>query len=89
MPTNDFVFLLQSFEQQLEKVAPQDQQVAQDVLMARKQIQEILSNPDCVPEPDEYLVSKLSDVARHFEMEHPILTEWVGRLSDLFSRIGL
>ena len=89
MPANDIIYLLQSFEQKLGELSIDDQQIAKEVINARQDIQNLLSNPDSVPEPDEYFMQQLSEVARHFEEDHPVLTEWVSKLSDLFSRIGI
>ncbi len=89
MPTNDIIFLLQDLEQKLNDLESDDPAVAKDIKLARRQIRELLSNPDSVPEPDEFLVDQLASVAEHFETEHPVLSEWVSKLSDLFSRIGI
>lgn len=89
MPTNDIVFLLQDMEQKLSDLETNDPDVANDVRLARHQIRSLLSNPDSVPEPDEFLIDQLAGVAEHFETEHPVLSEWVSKLSDLFSRIGI
>ncbi|WP_144394074.1 DUF4404 family protein [Pleionea sediminis] len=89
MPSNDLIFILQAFEQQLNELDSDDPTVATDIRKARHQIRALLANPDSVPEPDEFLVEQLAAVAEHFETEHPVLTEWVSKLSDLFSRIGI
>ena len=38
---------------------------------------------------DEYLVHELTEALEEFEEEHPRLTELVGRLSDLFAKMGI
>ncbi len=89
MATNDIIYLLQEFERKLSDLESDDPQMAEELRSARHQIRALLSNPDSVPEPDEFLVDQLASVAEHFETEHPVLSEWVSKLSDLFSRIGI
>ena len=89
MPSNDIIFILQDFEQKLNGLNTSDAEIAKEVKSARHQIRELLSNPDRVPEPDEFLMNQLATVAEHFETDHPVLSEWVSKLSDMFSRIGI
>ncbi|WMS87762.1 DUF4404 family protein [Pleionea litopenaei] len=89
MASRDMVVLLQEFEQKLAELESGDASVDQEVREARHQIRELLSNPDKVPEPDEFLMNKLADVTEHFEADHPVLSEWLSKLSDLFSRMGI
>jgi hypothetical protein len=89
MATNDVVFLLQEFESKLSDLNSSDPEVNAELRAARHQIRDILSHPDSVPEPDEFLIKQLSSLTEHFEVEHPVLTEWVSRLSDMLSRIGI
>ncbi len=89
VPTKDLVSLLENIERKLEEITTDQADIDDDVRNARLQLREMLSNPEAVPEPDEYLLEQLADVAQKFEAEHPVLTEWVGKISDLFSRMGL
>ncbi|NVJ60231.1 MAG: DUF4404 family protein [Gammaproteobacteria bacterium] len=89
MADKDLVFLLQDFERKLSDIDVDDSGVNAELKAARHQIRQMLSNPDKVPEPDEYLIDQLASIAEHFEAEHPTLSEWVSKLSDLFSRMGL
>jgi hypothetical protein len=89
MASNDVIFILQDFERRLSDLDSDDPEIVSELRSARHQIRDILSHPDSVPEPDEFLIKQLSNVAEHFEAEHPILTEWVSKLSDMFSRIGI
>lgn len=89
MADKDLVFLLQDFERKLSDLDADDSAVKSELKAARHQIRQMLSNPDKVPEPDEFLIDQLASIAEHFETEHPTLTEWVSKLSDFFSRMGL
>lgn len=63
----------------------------------QKQIMEALADeierkitaPDVDMTGDQYLLTKLKDIAKEFEAEHPKLTNIVGRLSDLLARMGI
>ncbi|NVJ49140.1 MAG: DUF4404 family protein [Gammaproteobacteria bacterium] len=89
MASRDLIILLQEFESKLADLEADDAEINQEVRDARHQLRELLSNPDKVPEPDQYLLNRLASVTEHFEAEHPVLTEWLSKLSDLFSRMGL
>ena len=89
MADKDLVLLLQEFERKLSNLDSEDPAVQAELKSARRQIRQMLSNPDSVPEPDEYLIDQLATIAEHFETDHPKLSAWVSRLSDFFSRMGL
>ena len=38
---------------------------------------------------DESLIDRLRETTSHFEKSHPTLTELVGRIADLLSRLGI
>ncbi len=38
---------------------------------------------------DEYLVHELTEALEHFEETHPQLTDILGRMSDLLSKMGI
>ena len=39
--------------------------------------------------PGESLIDRLRETASHFEESHPALTELVGRIADVLSRLGI
>lgn len=48
-----------------------------------------INDPDNNKSGDEYLLDRLRDQAEKFEINHPKLTDIVGRLSDLLARMGI
>lgn len=38
---------------------------------------------------DEYIVHELGEALQHFEETHPRITDLVGRVSDLLSKMGI
>ncbi len=38
---------------------------------------------------DESLIDRLRETTSHFEESHPTLTELVGRIADMLSRLGI
>jgi hypothetical protein len=46
------------------------------------------SEPDTA-ETDESLIRRLRETTGHFEESHPTLTELVGRIADMLSRLGI
>lgn len=54
-----------------------------------EQIKEMLGKSEENKNSDEFLLSKLKEQIEQFEIQHPAITEIVGRLSDLLARAGL
>jgi hypothetical protein len=52
-------------------------------------IRAMLAREDENMSGDDFLLSKLKQQLEEFEVEHPEITEIVGRLSDLLARSGL
>jgi len=38
---------------------------------------------------DEFLVHEISEAVKHFEESHPRITDLLGRISDLLSKMGI
>ncbi|TQV89855.1 DUF4404 family protein [Aliikangiella coralliicola] len=53
------------------------------------EIEERIGSPEVDMSGDQFLLTRLKDLAKDFEAEHPKFTNIVGRLSDLLARMGI
>ena len=53
------------------------------------EIEDRINDPQVSMSGDQFLLTRLKEVAEVFETKHPALTAIVGRLSDVLARMGI
>jgi hypothetical protein len=48
-----------------------------------------VNEPQASLSGDRYLLAKLKEITEEYETAHPVMTNIVGRLSDLLARMGI
>ena len=54
-----------------------------------EEVERRVDSPETKLSGDEFLVSKLKSETENFKINHPKLTEILGRMSDLLARMGI
>ncbi len=66
-----------------------DAEQSQSMQTLAGEIESRINDPQALLSGDEFLLGRLKESAENFEVKHPELTEIIGRLSDVFARMGL
>jgi uncharacterized alpha-E superfamily protein len=87
MPKKELHKTLQELRVELDR-AHFDYEKTPSVESSMSQLEEKLREESFMT-GDEYLVHELKEALEEFEEDHPQLTDLVGRISDLLSKIGI
>ncbi|MEE4246154.1 MAG: DUF4404 family protein [Kangiellaceae bacterium] len=61
----------------------------EELTVTREQISRLLADSDSLPEPDAFIIDQFAGLVEEFEVEHPVVSEWLSKLSDVLSKMGL
>jgi hypothetical protein len=88
MPKEQLHTTLQELQLELERVNFDDDNHRNTVNQSIVTIQKKLRDESFMS-GDEYIVHELKEALEQFEEKHPKITDLVGRVSDLLSKIGI
>ena len=88
MPQEQLHITLQELQMELERVNFKDDDHRDSVNDSIATIQKKLRD-ESLMSGDEYIVHELKEALEEFEEQHPKLTDLIGRMSDLLSKIGI
>ncbi len=89
MNRQDMSGILQELESELSDVNNLDEYHRQKTQALAEYIQTMLEKGDDQLTGDEFLMKKMRESIDDFEVNHPKMTNIVGRVSDLLSRSGV
>ena len=85
MNRQDMSSILQELENELSEENNLDHYHQQKTQALAEYIQQMLKDGDDQLTGDEFLMKKLGESIEQFEIEHPKITQIVGKISDLLS----
>ena len=88
MPRAEIQKTLQSIRLELERMTIDQEDGRARIEESVRQLEEQLLDESRMT-GDEYLLHELKESIEEFEESHPVLTDLVSRLSDLFAKIGI
>ena len=88
MPKEELYRTLQELRLELDKVHFENELSRETVSKSVATLEEKLRQ-ESLMSGDEFIVSELKEALQHFEENHPQITDLVGRISDLLSKIGI
>jgi hypothetical protein len=86
--SEDLSSTLASLHEALESADALDESHRGELRRAMDEIRAVL-DPDAKPEVHHSVLERLSELAAHFEEEHPALTEAVGRVVRALGQLGI
>ena len=89
MNRQDMSDILQELESELSDENNLDEYHRQKVQALAEYIQKMLEKADDQLTGDEFLIKKIRESIDDFEVNHPKITNIIGRVSDLLSRGGV
>ncbi|MBT4161021.1 MAG: DUF4404 family protein [Gammaproteobacteria bacterium] len=88
MPQQELQTTLQELRLELDKLHF-DHEAGRDSVNKSVAVLEEKLREESFMSGDEFLVHELSDALTHFEESHPQITDLLGRVSDLLSKMGI
>ena len=88
MPKEELQRTLQELQLELDKVhfdvEDHRDQISESIVLLEGKLRE-----ERFMSGDEYLIHEIKEALQHFEETHPRITDLVGRMSDLLSKMGI
>ena len=88
MPREELHTTLQELQLELDKVHFDNEANRENANQSLTLLEEKLREESYMS-GDEYIINELKDGLQHFEETHPRITDLVGRVSDLLSKMGI
>ena len=89
MDKQQMLEILAELKKELAQNSRLDQHQRQTMEALVEEINLRVSDPEVDMSSDKFLLSRLKSQTEEFEVNHPKLTNIIGRLSDLLARIGI